>query len=50
MLASPSLVAETKYMEEDDLVVLTDPVDMIVPNAVPRDITNMGQKRKHTWV
>ena len=50
VLTSPSLAVERESMEEDDLVELTDPVDLIVPNAVPRDITEMGQKRKLAWV
>ena len=33
---------------EDDIVEPTDPVDPVVPDPIPRDITVMGQKRKPT--
>ena len=42
MLASPSLAVERESMEEDDS---TPP-----PDSIPRDITEMGQKRKPAWV
>ena len=37
-------------MEEDDLVPPMDPVYSFVPDSVPRDIAEMGQKRKPQWV
>lgn len=42
MLASPSPVVEKESMEDDDLVELIDPVDAIVPDAVSRDIAEVG--------
>ena len=50
MLASPSLAVERESMEEDDSVPPTDPVGSFVPDSVPRDIAEMGQKRKPAWV
>ena len=50
MLASPSLAVERESIEEEDLIEPTDPVDSIVLDAVPRDIVDMGQKRKLGWV
>ena len=50
MLASPSPAVERESMEDDDPVEPTDPVVSIVPDAVPRDIAEMGQKRKPAWV
>ena len=50
VLASPSLVVEREPMEEDDSVASTDPFDSFVPDSVPRDIAEMGQKRKPAWV
>ena len=50
VLASPSPAVERKSMEEDDLAPPIDSVDSFIPNLVPRDITEMGQKRKLAWV
>ena len=50
MLASPSPVVEKESMEDDDPVESIDPVNLIVPNAILRDIAEMGQKRKLAWV
>ena len=49
LLAAPPLV-EKESMEDDDPLELTDLVDPIVPNAVPRDIAEVGQQRKLAWV
>ena len=48
LLVSPSPLAERETME-DDIVEPTDPVDLVVPDLVPRDIAVMGQKRRPTW-
>ena len=50
VLASPSPLVEKESMEDNDLVEPTDPVDPVVPNAVSRDIVEVGQKRKLAWV
>ena len=42
MLASPSPTVERESMEEDDPVESTYPIDLIVPDAVSRDIAEMG--------
>ena len=50
MLVDPSPPIEKKSMEDDDPVEPTDPIDPIVPDTVPRDIAEMGQKRRPAWV
>ena len=50
VLASPSPAVERESMEEEDSVPPTTPVDSFVPDSVPRDIAEMGQKRKLAWV
>jgi hypothetical protein len=50
VLASPSPTVERKSMEDNDSVEPTDPLDPIVPDAVLRDIAEMGEKRKSAWV
>ena len=49
-MASPSPAVERESMEEDDSAPPTDSVDLIIPDSVPRDIAEMGEKRKPTWV
>ena len=48
MLVDPSPLVAKETMEDDDSVEPTDLVDPIVPDAVPRDIVEMGLKRKPT--
>ena len=50
VLVSPSPAVERESMEEDDPVAPIDPVDLIIPDSVLRDIAEMGQKRKLAWV
>ena len=50
VLAAPSPLVKKESMEDDDPIEPTDPVDPIVPDAVLRDIVEMGQKRKPAWV
>ena len=50
VLASPSLAVERELMEEVDSIPSTNPVDSFVPDSVPRDITEMDQKRKPAQV
>ena len=49
VLAPPSTTIE-ESMEDDDPVEPTNLVDPIVLDAIPRDIAEMGQKRKLAWV
>ena len=50
VLDSPSPTIEREFIEEDDSIPSIDPFDSFVPDLVPRDIVEMGQKRKPTWV
>jgi hypothetical protein len=50
VLDSPSHVVERESMEEDHLAPLVDSVDSFIPDLVPRDIVEMGQKRNLAWV
>ena len=44
VLASPSPAVEKEFVEDDDPIEPTDPVDSIVPDAVPRDIAQVGEE------
>ena len=49
LLASPPPPAEKETLE-DDIVEPTDAVAPVVPDAIPRDIAILGQKRRPAWV
>ena len=50
VLASPSPTIEREPMGEDDSVHLTDPLDSFILDSIPRDVAEMGKKRKPSWV
>ena len=50
MLASPSPTIERESIEEDYSAPPTDSIDSAIPDSVPRDVAEMGQKRKPAWV
>ena len=50
VLASPSPTIERESIEEDYSAPPTDSIDSAIPNSVPKDVTEMGQKRKPAWV
>ena len=47
---SPTLAVERESMEEDYLAPPTDSVDSVIPDSVPIEVVEMGQKRKPAWV
>ena len=48
LLAPPSPPVEKKTVE-DDIIEPTDPVDLVIPDPVPRDTVVLGQTRRPTW-
>ena len=50
VLASPSPAIERESIEEDYSAPPADSVDSVIPDSVPRDVVEMGQKRKPAWV
>ena len=43
-------MVERESMEEEYSTPPLDSVDSIIPDSVPKDIAEMGQKRKLAWV